>query len=140
MLVTIRQILKKWQQFVKIQYAAAILKSTLLVEPPSREINSLFVIFYEKCNFYWNILTFKGSLLSGALTIKRFLQEIGHVKMWRLFGPETSSFLNGDVMLAETSIEGYTAYRKDRGSFKEGEGRGTIHKERNGIIRSCGVK
>jgi len=52
--------------------AAAILRSTLTVEPPSREMNSLSVIFNQKCNFYLGILTFKGSLLSGALKLKRF--------------------------------------------------------------------
>jgi len=35
------------------------------VELPSREMNSLFVIFNQKCNFYFGILMFKGSLLSG---------------------------------------------------------------------------
>jgi len=56
--------------------AAAILKSTIPVEPPSRKMNFLFVIFNKKCNFYWGILTFEGSLLLGALMLKRFLQEV----------------------------------------------------------------
>jgi len=47
--------------------AAAILKSTLAVEPPSQVMNSLFAIFNQKFSFNWGILTFKGSLLSGAL-------------------------------------------------------------------------
>jgi len=47
--------------------AAVILKSTLPVEPPSRHMNSFFVIFNQKFNFYWDILTFEGSLLAGAL-------------------------------------------------------------------------
>jgi len=39
--VTIGQIVKKWQQFSKSKMAvAAILRSTLPVEPPSRELNS----------------------------------------------------------------------------------------------------
>jgi len=37
------------------------------------------------------------------------------------------TFLNGHVMLAEISIEGYTAYRKDRGNFKEGKGVGLYY-------------
>jgi len=53
--------------------AAAIRESTLPVELPSREMNSLFVIFNQKCNFYWGISTFKGSLLSGALMLKWLL-------------------------------------------------------------------
>jgi len=65
-LVTIGQILKRWQQFFK---TAAILKSTLPVEPPSREMNSLFGIFNKKFNFYWGILTFKGILHSEALML-----------------------------------------------------------------------
>jgi len=56
--------------------AATILKSTLAVEPLSQEMNSLFVIFNKKCSFYWGVLTFKSSLLSGDLMLKRFLQEI----------------------------------------------------------------
>jgi len=49
---TIGQILKKWQQFLEIQDGAADnLKSTLPVEPPSREMNTLLVIFNQKCNF-----------------------------------------------------------------------------------------
>jgi len=40
-LVTMGQILKKWQQFSKSKTAAAaILKSTPPFEPPSREMNS----------------------------------------------------------------------------------------------------
>jgi len=65
----IGQMVQKWQPFFEIQDggigSAAILKSTLSVEPPSQEMNSLFVIFNQKCNLYWGILTFKGSLLSG---------------------------------------------------------------------------
>jgi len=61
-----------WQPVTKsMMAAAAILKSTLFVEPPSREMNSLFVIFNQKCSFL-GYLTFKGSLLSGALMIQRF--------------------------------------------------------------------
>jgi len=61
------------EQFFEIQDGAAlILKSTLPVEPPSRKMNSLFVIFNKKCYFYWGILTFKSSLLAGALILKRF--------------------------------------------------------------------
>jgi len=54
--------------------AATILKSTLPVEPPLREMNSFFVTFNQKCNFYGSILTFKGiySLLSEARMLKRF--------------------------------------------------------------------
>jgi len=41
MLVTMSRILKKWQQFFEMQYGGtAILKSTLPIEPPSREMNS----------------------------------------------------------------------------------------------------
>jgi len=50
----------------------AILKSALPVEPPSQEMNSLFVIFNQKCCLHWGILTFKGSLLSAAIMLKRF--------------------------------------------------------------------
>jgi len=48
------------------------------------------VIFNKKCrpNFYWGILTLKGSLLSGALMLKRFIEDL-RVKVWRFFGPET---------------------------------------------------
>jgi len=76
--------------------AAANLKSTLPVEPPSLEMNSLFVIFNQLCNFYWGILTLKGSLLLGVLMLKRFFARnsaksarLLRVKIWRFFGPET---------------------------------------------------
>jgi len=39
--------------------AATILKSTLPVASPPREMNSLFVIFNQKCDLYWGIWTFK---------------------------------------------------------------------------------
>jgi len=60
--------------------AAAILKSTLPVEPPSREMNSLFVIFNQKCNFYCGILMLKGSLLSGALMLKRYFYNMRAIR------------------------------------------------------------
>jgi len=44
------------------------------------------------------------------------------------------TFLNGDVMLAEISIEGFTAYRKDRGNFKEGKRGGVILYIRNEMV------
>jgi len=36
---------------------------------------SSVIIFNLKCNFYWGILTFKGSLLSGALMLKRYCKK-----------------------------------------------------------------
>jgi len=77
--------------------AATILKSTLSVEPPSREMNSLFVIFNQKCNFYWSNLTFYGSLLVGALMLKRFLQEIGKVQTFT--GQNLAVVWTGDPLI-----------------------------------------
>ena len=74
--------------------ATAILKNTLPVEPPLWERNSWFVTSHQKSNFLGVILTFKGSLLSRALMLKRFPQQIGlvrkRVEILVFFGPETS--------------------------------------------------
>jgi len=69
---TIGKIVKKCSFSKYKMAAAAILKSTLPIEPPSREMISWFVIFNQKYNFYCGILMLKGNLLSGALMLKRF--------------------------------------------------------------------
>ena len=73
---------------------AAILKITLPVEPPLWERNFWFVTSDRKLNFVGVILTFKGSLLSRALMLNRFPQQIGQVRkqveILVFFGPETS--------------------------------------------------
>jgi len=68
---------KFWWRSVKYSgngssVSKSILKTTLPIKPSLREMNSLFITFNQKCNFYWGILTFKGSLVSGALMLKRF--------------------------------------------------------------------
>jgi len=75
--------------------AAAILKSTLPVEPTSREMNFLFVIFNQKCNFYWDILTFKVSLLLGALMLKRFCKKSAQT----FTGQNLAVILTGDPLI-----------------------------------------
>jgi len=74
-LVTIcDQILKTRQQNSNSKLAAAaILKSTIPVDPPSQKMNFLFVIFNQKFNLYWDILTFKGSLRPGSPILKQFV-------------------------------------------------------------------
>jgi len=68
-----------------------------MVEPPSREMNSLFVIFNQISNFYWAILTFKGSLLLLALMLKRLFAR-------NLIGPDFTGqnmavFWTGDPLV-----------------------------------------
>ena len=73
--------------------AAAILKNTHLVEPPVWETNSWFVTSNQKFNFGGIILTFKGSLHSTAVMLKRFPLQISEVQkrveISMFFGPET---------------------------------------------------
>jgi len=90
---------------------AAVLKSTLPVEPTSRELNSLFIIFNQKCIFYWGILTFKGTGLRGCKVKAIFLQEIGKVQTLRSkFGgfldwrPPHSEFEGTNPQKAHVSI------------------------------------
>jgi len=47
------------------------------IPPRSREMNSLFVIFNQKGNFYWGILAIKGSLLSEAQMLVIFCKTKG---------------------------------------------------------------
>jgi len=52
-LVTIGQILKKWQQFFEIQDGGIRhLEKYTSGEPPSREMNSWYITFNQKCNFF----------------------------------------------------------------------------------------
>jgi len=70
---------------------AIILKSTFPVEPPSREMYSLFVIFNQKCNFIgasWRL----RCLLSGALMLKRFVCK--HGLSLDFYGSKFGGFLN----------------------------------------------
>jgi len=76
--------------------AAAILKSTLPVEPASREMNSYFIIFNHKCNFCWGILTFKGNLLSEALMLKEYFVRNGRVQTF--MGPNLGVVWTGDPL------------------------------------------
>jgi len=73
--------------------AAAILKSTL---------PALFVLFNQTCNFYWGILTIKGSLLSGALMLKRFLLEIGLVQTFT--GQNLAVFWTADPLRVNLKV------------------------------------
>jgi len=67
--VTMGQTQRNGNSFSKSKLAAAaIFKSILPIEPPSREMNSLLVIFNKNLTF-WGILTFKGSIISGALML-----------------------------------------------------------------------
>jgi len=59
-------------------------------------------------------------LVSKIEDLKQYISERLKIDIIAI----TETFSNGDVILAELSIEGYTAYRKDRGNFKEGKGKG----------------
>jgi len=80
-LVTIDQIAKKWQHFFEIQDCGGRHHELWLrrrhlekytSNPIEPEMNSWFITFNQKCNFYWGILTLKGSLLLGALMLSDF--------------------------------------------------------------------
>jgi len=88
-LMTIGQILENGSRFFEIKDNG----SRHLEKYPSgwttiTNNEFMFVIFNQKCNFYWGILTFKGCLLSVVLVFKRYFAWNPH-----FYGSKFGGFL-----------------------------------------------